>query len=109
MAHWEMHLVEIKPLGKETVQWYLLTGLPVGDEHAAAEIVSYYLQSWRFEDFFRVLKSGCHVAIWLHPAVPPAARANRLGPAARLVAHLRAIETASTISGLATDYAQERS
>ena len=43
------------------MQWFLLTSLPVGDFDAACEVVAFYLQRWRIEDFFRVLKSGCRV------------------------------------------------
>ena len=57
-----VHVVETDPPeGEEPVQWYLLTSLEVGDAEAAAEIVRHYLQRWRVEDFFRVLKSGCRV------------------------------------------------
>ena len=38
-----------------------LTSLEVGDAEAAAQVVRHYLQRWRVEDFFRVLKSGCRV------------------------------------------------
>ena len=57
-----MHIVETDPpAGEEAVQWYLLTGLEVGDAEAAAQVVHHYLQRWRVEDFFRVLESGCPV------------------------------------------------
>ena len=57
-----VHVVEsAAPEGEQPVQWYLLTSLPVGDAEASAEIVRLYLQRWREEDFFRVLKSGCRV------------------------------------------------
>ena len=57
-----VHVLEsAPPEGEQPVQWYLLTSLPVGDAEAAAEIVRHYLQRWRVEDFFRVLKSGCRV------------------------------------------------
>ena len=59
---WGVHLVEAAPPpGEEAVQWRLLTSLPVEDAAAATEIVRHYLQRWRIEDFFRVLKSGCWV------------------------------------------------
>ncbi len=47
--------------GEEAVQWYLLTSLDVRTAARAAEIVGFYLQRWKIEDFFRVLKSGCRV------------------------------------------------
>ena len=43
------------------MHWFLLTSLPVKDVETAADIVGFYLQRWRIEDFFRVLKSGCRV------------------------------------------------
>lgn len=57
-----VHIVETDPpAGEKALRWYLLTSLPVGDAAAAAEVVGHYLQRWRVEDFFRVLKSGCRV------------------------------------------------
>ena len=55
-----VHIVETNPPADEKpVQWFLLTSVAVNDAKTAAEIVGYYLQRWRIEDFFRVLKSGC--------------------------------------------------
>ena len=55
-----VHLVEREPPdGEEAVQWHLLTTVPVAAAAAAAEVVRHYLQCWRVEDFFRVLKSVC--------------------------------------------------
>lgn len=57
-----VHLVEREPpAGEEAVQWRLLTTVPVADAEDAVQIVSHYLQRWRVEDYFRVLKSGCRV------------------------------------------------
>ena len=57
---WGVHLVETEPpLGERAVQWHLLTSLPVEDADAATEIVRHYLQRWRIEDFFRILKASC--------------------------------------------------
>ncbi len=57
-----VHIVETEPPeGEDAVQWFLLTSLPVEDRTTAAAIVEHYLQRWRIEDFFRVLKSGCRV------------------------------------------------
>ena len=53
------------PRGEEPVQWRLLTTLGVGSAEDAAEVVGLYLQRWRVEDFFRVLKSGCRVEFLL--------------------------------------------
>ena len=55
-----VHIVETNPPAKETpVQWYLLTSIAVDNAATAAEIVGHYLQRWRIEDWFRVIKSGC--------------------------------------------------
>ena len=57
-----VHVVEIDPpAGEKPVQWHLLTSLEVRSADAAAQVVERYLQRWRVEDFFRVLKSGCQV------------------------------------------------
>ena len=53
------------PEGEDPVQWFLLTTLKVTTAQEAADIVGYYLQRWRVEDFFRVLKSGCRVEFLL--------------------------------------------
>ncbi|MCY4112019.1 MAG: IS4 family transposase [Chloroflexi bacterium] len=61
-----VHVVEIDPPPEETpVQWFLLTTLGIDSAEAAAEVVGFYLQRWRIEDFFRVLKSGCRVEFLL--------------------------------------------
>ena len=52
-----VHLVETDPPeGEKPVQWSLLTSLHVS---SAEEVVEHYLQRWRIEDYFRVLKSSC--------------------------------------------------
>ena len=57
-----VHVREIAPPeGEDPVQWFLLTTVRVGTVKEAAEIVGFYLQRWRIEDYFRVLKSGCRV------------------------------------------------
>ena len=57
-----VHIVETAPPDDEKpVQWFLLTSLDVHTAADAAEIVGFYLQRWRIEDWFRVLKSGCRV------------------------------------------------
>ena len=54
------HVVETAPpAGEVPTEWRLLTTLDVRTAKDAAEVVGYYLQRWRIEDFFRVLKSGC--------------------------------------------------
>ena len=59
---WGVQIVETQPpAGEEAVQWRLLTSIPVTDLETSVQIVEHYLQRWRVEDFFRVLKSGCRV------------------------------------------------
>ncbi len=61
-----VHIKEIAPPDDEDpVQWFLLTTVEVGSKDEAAEIVGFYLQRWRIEDYFRVLKSGCRVEFLL--------------------------------------------
>ena len=58
--------METAPPGDEDpVQWFLLTSLDVRSASDAADIVGFYLQRWRIEDYFRVLKSGCRVEFLL--------------------------------------------
>jgi len=55
-----VHVVERDPPRREpAVQWHLLTSLAVDSAEDAERVVGHYLQRWRIEDFFRVLKSGC--------------------------------------------------
>ena len=62
MTVWAVHIVERHPPEDEDpVQWFLLTTCQVETPSQAADIVGFYLQRWRIEDFFRVLKSGCGV------------------------------------------------
>ena len=59
---WGVRIVELHPPEEEeAVSWTLLTSLEVGDVAGAVEVIDFYLQRWRIEDFFRVLKSGCRV------------------------------------------------
>ena len=61
-----VHVREIAPpQGENPVQWFLLTTLKVASAQDAAGIVGHYLQRWRVEDFFRVLKSGCRTEFLL--------------------------------------------
>ena len=61
-----VHVVETSPPEDEDpVEWFLLSTLKVGSAKEAADIVGFYLQRWRIEDFFRVLKSGCRVEFLL--------------------------------------------
>jgi len=45
----------------DPLEWVLLTSLSVEGFEDAKQIVDYYLQRWRVEDFFRVLKGGCKI------------------------------------------------
>jgi len=45
----------------DALEWFLLTSLEVESFDDAKTIVKYYLQRWRIEDFFRVLKGGCKI------------------------------------------------
>ena len=57
-----VHIIETEPPeGEDAVRWYLLTSLPIDNLDAAREVIAFYLQRWRVEDYFRVLKSGCRV------------------------------------------------
>ena len=61
-----VHVREVAPPdGEDPVQWFLLTTVKVKTAQEAADIVGFYLQRWRVEDFFRVLKSGCRVEFLL--------------------------------------------
>ena len=61
-----VHIVEsAPPEGEDPVQWYLLSTLRVRSAKEAAEVVGFYLQRWRIEDYFRVLKSGCRTEFLL--------------------------------------------
>lgn len=61
-----VHLIEMAPPeDEEPIQWFLLTTLKVKTAKTAAEVIGYYLQRWKVEDFFRVLKSGCRVEFLL--------------------------------------------
>ncbi len=61
-----VHFIETAPPdGEDRVQWYLLTTLGVSNAGVTAEIVGFYLQRWKVEDFFRVLKSGCRAEFLL--------------------------------------------
>ncbi|MCY3612218.1 MAG: IS4 family transposase [Gemmatimonadetes bacterium] len=61
-----VHVREVAPPeGEDPVQWFLLTTVAVGSAEDAAEIVGHYLQRWKVEDYFRVLKSGCRTEFLL--------------------------------------------
>ncbi len=61
-----VHIIETDPPeGENPVQWFLLTTLKVRSAEDAARMVGFYLQRWKVEDFFRVLKSGCRTEFLL--------------------------------------------
>ena len=61
-----VHVVETDPPADEDpLRWFLLTTRKVRTASQAGEVVGFYLQRWRVEDFFRVLKSGCRVEFLL--------------------------------------------
>ena len=49
------------PDDEDPVKWTLLTSLPVDSAEAAREVIGFYLNRWKIEDYFRILKSGCRV------------------------------------------------
>ncbi len=62
------------------MQSYLLSTIKVGSVKEEAEIVGYYLQRWRIENYSRVLKSGCRVE---HLLFRTADRPQRPSPSMR--------------------------
>lgn len=52
---------ESPPEGVESIQWLLLTNLPVITGEEAEEKVRWYVCRWQIEVYFRILKSGCKV------------------------------------------------
>ena len=49
------------PDDEDAVKWTLLTSLPVDSAEAAREVIGFYLNRWKIEDYSRILKSGCRV------------------------------------------------
>jgi hypothetical protein len=43
------------------IEWLLLTSLPISSRDEVAQDIDYYLQRWKIELFFKVLKSGCKI------------------------------------------------
>ena len=59
---WGVSIEEKDPEeGAEPVSWKLLTSIKVKDKETALQMLEYYQQRWKMEDFFRVLKSGCKI------------------------------------------------
>lgn len=49
------------PEGETPVVWWLMTSIPIEQLEQPSQLISWYLQRWQIEVFFRVLKSGCQV------------------------------------------------
>jgi Transposase DNA-binding/Transposase DDE domain len=47
------------PLGREKIDWKLITNLPVRSRKDAVEKLAWYAMRWRIETFHKILKSGC--------------------------------------------------
>lgn len=47
------------PAGVETIDWMLLTDLPIDGPEAAWEKVQWYCRRWGIEEWHRALKTGC--------------------------------------------------
>ncbi len=49
------------PDGVTTIQWLLITTLPINDPQQVQQIISYYSVRWQIEIYFRTMKSGCRI------------------------------------------------
>ena len=59
---WGVHLEETNPLeGTKPLSWTLLTSIKIRDVEKAVLMVEHYLQRWKIEELFKVIKSGCKV------------------------------------------------
>lgn len=59
---WAVHLIEESPRpGVKAVEWFLLTTMEVSTVDQAKDVLDFYCQRWRIEDWHRVLKSGCGI------------------------------------------------
>ena len=62
-----VHVQEIEaPAGVKSIEWFLLTTLPVNSRREAERVVERYRLRWRIEDWHRILKSGCKVEFLKH-------------------------------------------
>ena len=62
IAMWVVHAVEVDaPKEAESVEWILLTSLPVKSFDDAWRVLGYYEKRWLIEEWHKVLKSGCRV------------------------------------------------
>jgi len=53
-----VRITEIDASG-EPIEWLLATNLPITNDSDVMEVVGYYVQRWKIEQFHHVLKSGC--------------------------------------------------
>jgi hypothetical protein len=53
-----VRITEIDASG-EPIEWLLATNLPISTDDDVMEVVGYYVQRWKIEQFHHVLKSGC--------------------------------------------------
>lgn len=49
------------PKGQESLQWILVSTLPIKTDEDVRTIVSYYCHRWGIEVYFKTLKSGCRI------------------------------------------------
>lgn len=50
-----------KPIGRNRIEWKLLTDLPVTSRNQAIEKLQWYATRWKIETFHKIMKSGCKV------------------------------------------------
>jgi hypothetical protein len=59
---WALHAEEINPpKGQEAICWIILTSMPLGNWKQIRRVLRIYERRWMIEEYYRVLKSGCHV------------------------------------------------
>ncbi len=55
-----VHVFESRaPRGEPSVEWFLLTNLPIDSAQAITFAVDCYRARWSIEEFFKALKTGC--------------------------------------------------
>jgi len=55
-----VRITEINASG-EPIEWLLATNLPISTDDDVMEVVGYYVQRWKIEQFHHILKSGCQI------------------------------------------------
>ncbi|MBY0409819.1 MAG: IS4 family transposase [Burkholderiaceae bacterium] len=50
-----------KPVGRDRIDWKLVTDLPVTSRTQAIEKLQWYATRWKIETFHKIMKSGCKV------------------------------------------------